>query len=49
MLKLILELDGMEWIDLSEDRDQWRALVNAGDEVREPWGRWSEKFWEPLI
>jgi hypothetical protein len=20
--------DGMDWIDLAEDRDQWRALVN---------------------
>jgi hypothetical protein len=20
--------DGMDWIDLGEDRDQWRALVN---------------------
>jgi hypothetical protein len=20
--------DGMKWIDLAEDRDQWRALVN---------------------
>jgi hypothetical protein len=21
--------DGMDWIDLTEDRDQWRALVNV--------------------
>jgi hypothetical protein len=21
--------DGMDWIDLAEDRDQWRALVNT--------------------
>jgi hypothetical protein len=21
--------DGMDWIDLSHDRDQWRALVNT--------------------
>jgi hypothetical protein len=30
-LKLILRevgWDGMNWIDLAEDRDQWRALVN---------------------
>jgi hypothetical protein len=20
--------DGMDWIDLAEDKDQWRALVN---------------------
>jgi hypothetical protein len=20
--------DGMDWIDLAKDRDQWRALVN---------------------
>jgi hypothetical protein len=21
--------DGMEWIDLAQDRDQWRVLVNT--------------------
>jgi hypothetical protein len=21
--------DGMDWIDLDEDKDQWRALVNT--------------------
>jgi hypothetical protein len=22
-----IEWDGMDWIDLAQDRDQWRALV----------------------
>jgi hypothetical protein len=24
-----IEWDGIDWIDLSQDRDQWRALVNT--------------------
>jgi hypothetical protein len=28
-IKWILEWDGMDWIDLAQNRDQWRALVNT--------------------
>jgi hypothetical protein len=33
-----IEWDGMDWIYLAQDRDQWRALVNTG----------SIKCWEVL-
>jgi hypothetical protein len=29
-------LDGIEWIDLAQDRDQWVALVNMGMNLRVP-------------
>jgi hypothetical protein len=28
--------DGMDWIDLAQDREQWRALVNTMMNLRVP-------------
>jgi hypothetical protein len=29
-------LDGMDWIDLAQDRDRWRTLVNTVMKLRVP-------------
>jgi hypothetical protein len=31
-----IEWAGMDWIDLAQDRDQWRALVNKVMNLRAP-------------
>jgi hypothetical protein len=31
-----IEWDGMDWVDVAQDRDQWRALVNTLKNLRVP-------------
>ena len=31
-----VESEGIDWIDLAQDRDRWRALVNALMNIRVP-------------
>jgi len=32
----MLDVGGMDWIDVAQDRDRWRALVNAVMSLRFP-------------
>jgi hypothetical protein len=37
----------MDWIDMAQDRDRWRALVSAVMNLRDPWnaGNFLTSWW----
>jgi hypothetical protein len=37
--------DGVDWIELAQDRDQWRALVNTVMNLKVPYNCWEFPEW----
>jgi hypothetical protein len=40
-----IEWDGMDWIELAQDRYQWKALVNTVMNIRVPKKCWGVLEW----
>jgi hypothetical protein len=40
-----IEWDGVDWIELGQDSDQWRALVNTVMNLRVPSNCWEFPEW----
>jgi hypothetical protein len=36
--------EGVDWMHLAQDRDQWRAVVNTMMNLRFPWNSWLAKW-----